>query len=80
MLSANKKFIPTVVTWDNNVWYRIDNAAIFFLDFLMDTLRGMRMLSMAEGRSLATILRKGYPKLFAASLGINFILSTVPFE
>ncbi len=45
-------------------------------------LRGTRELKLAEGRSIALILRKEYPKMFAPTSGtlkyyiINFVIPT----
>ncbi len=41
------------------------------LDFLMETLRGTRLLQMKEGRSIANTLRKFYPSIFPATPGIK---------
>jgi hypothetical protein len=44
---------------------------IFALGYVFGVLRGTRELLIAEGRSIATVLRREYPKLFALSLDVD---------
>lgn len=42
-----------------------------FLEYVAGVFRGHRQLKLAEGRSIATILRKEYTKIFTPTAGIS---------
>ena len=67
-------FFMVPISW--NLW-RVElllplSIFILFLEYVDDILRGTRELKLAEGRTIATILRKEYPKLFAPTSGTYF--------
>jgi hypothetical protein len=80
----DKRFKKAILTQQDPATMTIDEAAtlrntisIFVYGYIHGVLRGTRNLLLAEGRIIATILRREYPKLFNLRVNEDLSCSTL---